>query len=90
MPYNFDEIIERKGTNCIKYDFACERGKPDDLLPLWVADMDFRTPPEVVDALVAAVSTESSVTQRSRDLILKRFITGIKNTSAGRQNKAGW
>lgn len=54
MPYNFDEIIERKGTNCIKYDFACERGKPDDLLPLWVADMDFRTPPEVVDALVAA------------------------------------
>ncbi|MDF2655903.1 MAG: aminotransferase [Bacillota bacterium] len=54
MAYNFDEIIERKGTNCIKYDFACERGKPDDLLPLWVADMDFRTPPEVIDALVAA------------------------------------
>ncbi|MDF3003258.1 MAG: aminotransferase [Bacillota bacterium] len=54
MRYDFDEIIERKGTNCIKYDFACERGKPDDLLPLWVADMDFRIPPEVVEALAEA------------------------------------
>ncbi|QOX63418.1 pyridoxal phosphate-dependent aminotransferase [Anoxybacterium hadale] len=54
MTYDFDEIIERKGTNCIKYDFACERGKPEGLLPLWVADMDFRTPPEVVEALAKA------------------------------------
>ena len=55
MLYNFDEIVDRKGTNCIKYDFACERGKPEGLLPLWVADMDFRTPPEVVEALASAV-----------------------------------
>lgn len=54
MRYDFDEIIQRKGTNCIKYDFARERGKPDGLLPLWVADMDFRTPPEVVEAMVEA------------------------------------
>lgn len=52
MKYNFDEIIDRKNTNSIKYDFAVERGKPTDVLPLWVADMDFRTPPAVVDALV--------------------------------------
>lgn len=52
MPYNFDEIIERKNTDCIKYDFALKRGKPEDVLPLWVADMDFRTPPFVIDALV--------------------------------------
>jgi cystathionine beta-lyase len=51
MEYDFDEIIERRGTSCIKYDFARERGKPEDVLPLWVADMDFRTPPEVVEAL---------------------------------------
>ncbi len=52
MAYNFDEMIERKNTDSLKYDFAARRGKPDDLLPLWVADMDFRTPPCVVDALI--------------------------------------
>ncbi|NCC75607.1 MAG: pyridoxal phosphate-dependent aminotransferase [Clostridia bacterium] len=54
MSFNFDEIISRQNTNSLKYDFAVERGMPEDLLPLWVADMDFRTPPAVVDALVAA------------------------------------
>ena len=49
---NFDEIIPRTNTNSIKYDFAAKRGMPEDLLPLWVADMDFRTPPCVVEALV--------------------------------------
>lgn len=50
--YNFDEIIDRKNTNSLKYDYAVKRGKPEDVLPLWVADMDFRTPPEVTEALV--------------------------------------
>jgi len=52
MPYNFDEIIDRQNTNSLKYDFASERGMPEDLLPLWVADMDFRTPSAVIVALV--------------------------------------
>ncbi len=50
--YNFDEYIERSNTNSIKYDFSSERGKPKDLLPMWVADMDFKAPVEVIDALV--------------------------------------
>ncbi|MDR2368042.1 MAG: pyridoxal phosphate-dependent aminotransferase [Deltaproteobacteria bacterium] len=50
--YDFDEIVPRKNTNCIKYDFAKERGMPEGLLPMWVADMDFRTPPEVIERLV--------------------------------------
>ncbi len=49
---NFDEIIERKGTDCLKYDFAKRRGMPEDVLPLWVADMDFRTSSYVEDALI--------------------------------------
>lgn len=53
MHYNFDERIDRRNTLSLKYDFTKERGKPDGLIPLWVADMDFRTPPEVVEALVA-------------------------------------
>lgn len=49
---NFDEIIERKGTDCIKYDFAKRRGMPEDVLPLWVADMDFKTSSYVEDAVI--------------------------------------
>lgn len=51
MKYNFDEIIDRKGTNSIKYDFAEEEKGRDDLLPLWVADMDFKLPKEVEERL---------------------------------------
>lgn len=51
--YDFDKIIERKNTNSLKYDFATERGKPEGLLPLWVADMDFQAPREVRDSLKA-------------------------------------
>ena len=53
--YNFDQIIDRKGTNCEKYDFAVENGKPEGLLPLWVADMDFCVPEEVKESLHRAV-----------------------------------
>jgi cystathionine beta-lyase len=49
--YNFDEIIPRSGTNCIKYDAREWMFKTDDVLPLWVADTDFRTPDFIVDAI---------------------------------------
>lgn len=52
---NFDEIADRKGTDCLKYDFAVRRGMPEDVLPLWVADMDFKTSSYVEDALIARV-----------------------------------
>jgi len=52
MKYNFDEVIDRYNTQCIKYDFAAERGKPEGLIPLWVADMDFQTAPCVTEALI--------------------------------------
>lgn len=47
----FDKIIDRKGTKCLKYDFAVKFGYPEDILPLWVADMDFKTSSYVEDAL---------------------------------------
>ncbi|MBQ7707517.1 MAG: pyridoxal phosphate-dependent aminotransferase [Lachnospiraceae bacterium] len=49
---NFDEIIERRGTDCLKYDFAVRRGMPEDVLPLWVADMDFKTSSYIEDAVI--------------------------------------
>lgn len=49
--YDFDEVINRKNTDSLKYDFVLERGKPEDILPLWIADMDFKIPDEIVAAL---------------------------------------
>lgn len=51
MPVNFDERIDRRNTDSLKYDFAAKRGMPDDILPLWVADMDFPAPDAVRQAL---------------------------------------
>lgn len=51
MNYNFDEIIDRRGTESIKWDAVGERWGRNDLLPLWVADMDFRTPPFILEAI---------------------------------------
>ena len=53
MTYDFDKVIDRRGTDCEKFDFAVELGLPADVLPLWVADMDFQAPPEVLDAIRA-------------------------------------
>jgi len=50
MKYDFDEIIDRRNSYSIKYE-PTWRGKPEDVLPLWVADMDFATPPCVREAL---------------------------------------
>ena len=55
MKYDFDTITDRRGTNCLKYDFAKERGKKEGILPLWVADMDFPTAPGILKRLETAV-----------------------------------
>lgn len=49
--YDFDSIIERRGTGALKTDALQQRYGNAGLLPLWVADMDFATPPFIVDAL---------------------------------------
>ena len=48
---DFDRLTDRRGTDCLKYDFAAERGYPAEVLPFWVADMDFPAPEPVVKAL---------------------------------------
>ncbi len=55
MAHSFSTVIDRTNTNSLKYDFAAEKGKPSGLLPMWVADMDFRTVPQVMEALERAV-----------------------------------
>jgi len=55
---DFDEVIDRKNTNCIKYDAVKRYFKKDDVQPLWVADMDFKTPKFIVEAIQKKVSQE--------------------------------
>ena len=54
VEYNFDEEINRKNTNCAKYDGLEKYFGHTDLNPLWVADMDFKTPSFINDAIINA------------------------------------
>ncbi len=55
MSVSFDEYIDRFGTGCTKFDSIPQSGYPMDTIPMWVADMDFKAPPCVQDALREAV-----------------------------------
>ena len=48
--FDFDEVVDRKGTNCAKWDTIEANNKPKDVLPMWVADMDFKTAQPIIDA----------------------------------------
>lgn len=49
--FDFDKIIDRHGTDCVKYDGVKNEFGCTDVLPMWVADMDFQVPPAVMDAV---------------------------------------
>ena len=51
MKFDFDAVVNRKNTNAIKYDLAKKRGKPEDAVSLWIADMDFPTAPCIQKAV---------------------------------------
>jgi len=51
MKYNFDKIIDRRGSDALKVEALKTRWGREDLIPMWVADMDFRTPPYIIDAI---------------------------------------
>ena len=56
MKFDFDAVVNRKNTNAIKYDLAKKRGKPEDAVSLWVADMDFPTAPCIQKAVAEKAS----------------------------------
>lgn len=56
MDKRFDTVIDRRNTNSLKHDFAVENGLPADVLPMWVADMDFKAPECVLEALQNSVN----------------------------------
>jgi Bifunctional PLP-dependent enzyme with beta-cystathionase and maltose regulon repressor activities len=60
--FDFETVIERRGTSCVKWDQTGERFGVKDLFPMWVADMDFKAPEEVIEALRERVEPESTAT----------------------------
>ncbi|MBK6348163.1 MAG: putative C-S lyase [Bacteroidales bacterium] len=58
MKYNFDEIIDRSNTACVKYDLRQFFFGNDQVIPMWVADMDFRTPHFILEAIRNRASHE--------------------------------
>ena len=67
MKFDFDKVVDRHGPKCLKYDFAKERGRSDDMLPLWVADMDFlrqHRNPEKLDATQSHTNFTDTVARR--------------------------
>jgi len=58
MTYNFDEIVSRENTNSVKYDIRAELFGKEDVIPMWVADMDFRTPDFIIKAIKTRLEHE--------------------------------
>lgn len=81
MTYDFDRIINRKNTNCIKYDFMEEFHKPENIMSLWVADMDFEVADVIRERLNEVVAqgiygytgVKSSYYNAAADWFEKRF-----------------
>lgn len=58
MTYDFDEIVPRENTNSVKYDIRGELFGKEDVIPMWVADMDFRTPDFIIKAIKSRLEHE--------------------------------
>ena len=83
MKYNFDEIVQRKHTDCLKYDNLKEMFGTEEVLPMWIADMDFKTPDFIVDAIRNRLSHELL----GYSYICKRWRPAIQNWVSRRY---GW
>lgn len=78
MIYDFNEIIDRRSSDCLKYGVLQERWGRTDLLPLWVADMDFRTPDFIVNAIRHRLDHEVLGYTASHPLWRKSIVEWLK------------
>ena len=53
MRYDFDQVVDRSGNLSAKYDERVKKFGTEDVIPLWIADMDFKTAQPIIDALAA-------------------------------------
>ncbi len=84
MKYDFDAVIDRRNTNSVKWDY-CE----DGVLPMWVADMDFESPREVVDAITNRAAHGTFGYTRTPDSYHQAVVDWMKE-SHGWEIKGDW
>jgi len=62
----FDEVVNRRNTDSLKWDSCRQRFGKADILPMWVADMDFKSPSIITEAIIRELSMEYSVIPKRR------------------------
>ena len=77
--WNFDEVINRENSSCIKYDLREEVFGRADVIPMWVADMDFRTPSFITEALATRLKHEIFGYSFRPDAYFSSFIAWLKD-----------
>ena len=87
MVYNFDEVVNRKNTNCAKWDGLKKYFGYEDLNPLWVADMDFKTPSFINNAIIDAARNASYGYSIDSDGLYQSIINWQKNQHNWQINK---
>ena len=86
MKYNFDEHVNRKNTNALKYDAMESFLGVRDAIPMWVADMDFKAWPFIIDALKnAKVTINSKEEEYTWDDMIHYGLTGVPDSGALRE-----
>ena len=78
MKYSFDEKMERIGNHAAKWEELDRNFGTPDLWPMWIADMDFKTAPEILEALKKKVEYGFLAMFIDRILIIKRQLNGLR------------
>ena len=78
MKYNFDEIIDRRGTNSYKWDLV----KEEDVIPMWVADMDFQTAPAIIETQPKRMQANNANKTKTKPKPAKYVATRIRTLLA--------
>jgi cystathionine beta-lyase len=79
MKYNFDEIINRENTASVKYDLRHKLFKSNEVIPMWVADMDFKTPDFIINAIKERANHEIFGYSIRPDSYYTSIINWLKN-----------
>ena len=94
MKYDFDVVVDRSKNCAAKYDERMKKFGTDDVIPLWIADMDFKTAQPIIDALGKRAQegiwgyTASGATPAARTPILRPSGAGRSAATAGTSTRA--
>ena len=83
MQYDFDQIVDRSQNHAAKYDERAKKFGTADVIPLWIADMDFKTAQPIIDALSARAQEGIWATPPARTAILRPSAAGRSAATAG-------